>query len=605
MIGFLQPLALLGLLLGAIPPLLHFLGRRRPPTVVFPAIQYLAATEREHSRRLKLRNLLLMLLRMAVILLLVLAAARPVVRVGAGSSHPPMAVALVLDNSLSSSAVVAGRRTLDLLRGRARTVIEQATEEDRLWLVLADGIPRHISRSGARALVDSVSVWPVRLDLGAAGRVASRIVSEAGAPRGEVVVLSDLQASALSPGEDPGVPVHVLEPPPAPPNLGVDSAVPDPFRWSPGGSVIASLGGVAEGPRAIQLLLGDRPVARAVGTEGDRIVLSGRALGAGWVRAQVELDPDELRADDRFWLSVKVGDRAAVQVDPGAGRFVAEAVEVLARGGRVAEGDGITVTDRVFAGATLLLPPADGSLIGATNRALESRGVSVRFGELLEGEWVLAGDVGQIAGTPVYRRYRLRGNGLVLATVAGEPWLVRDRDVLVFASRLEDVWTALPVNAAFVPFLDFLFNRAAAEQAWVVRGTPGATVTLPRPVATIALPSGPVPVPADRRVTAPLATGVYFLLGEVGDTVGALELNHDPRESRLAPATAAQVRAAFGRQAALLGEAAFERELFGGARRAELSGILLVAALVAALAELAIASFLGTRRSEGNAPSTG
>jgi hypothetical protein len=51
-IGFLQPLALLGLAAVAIPPLLHLIGRRLPPTVVFPAVRYLTATEREHSRRL-------------------------------------------------------------------------------------------------------------------------------------------------------------------------------------------------------------------------------------------------------------------------------------------------------------------------------------------------------------------------------------------------------------------------------------------------------------------------------------------------------------------------------------------------------------------------
>ncbi|MFQ5845887.1 MAG: BatA domain-containing protein [Planctomycetota bacterium] len=110
MIGFLQPIALLGLAAAAIPPLLHLIGRKLPPTVVFPAIRYLTATEREYSRRLKLRNLLLLVLRTVIIVLLVLAAARPVARVGAGTSHPPTALALVVDNSLSSGAVVAGRR---------------------------------------------------------------------------------------------------------------------------------------------------------------------------------------------------------------------------------------------------------------------------------------------------------------------------------------------------------------------------------------------------------------------------------------------------------------------------------------------------------------
>jgi len=150
MIGFLQPLALLGLLLAAVPPLLHLLGRRRPPTVLFPAVRYLAATEREHSKRLKLRNLILMLLRVAIIVLVVLAAARPVARIGRGGSHPATAVALVLDNSLSSGAVVGGSRVLDALRDGARRVVERITEDDRLWLVLADGVPQLQRRVEAR-----------------------------------------------------------------------------------------------------------------------------------------------------------------------------------------------------------------------------------------------------------------------------------------------------------------------------------------------------------------------------------------------------------------------------------------------------------------------
>ena len=170
--------------------------------------------------------------------------------------------------------------------------------------------------------------------------------------------------------------------------------------------------------------------------------------------------------------------------------------------------------------------------------------------------------------------------------------------VIVVASRLEDTWTALPVSAAFVPFLDFLLNRAAAEQTWIVRSTPGATVSLPSPVATVALRSGPVPVPADRNIVSPLATGVYFLSSEAGDTVGALEVNHDRRESRLAPATRPQLRAAFGSRVTLLNERAFQRELFGGARRADLANAFLVAALLAALVELGVASFLGARRTE-------
>src|SRR5205814_1909782 len=62
-IAFLQPLWLLGLSAAAIPALLHLRQRQTPPTIVFPAVRYLQETKKEHSRRLKLRNLLLLILR--------------------------------------------------------------------------------------------------------------------------------------------------------------------------------------------------------------------------------------------------------------------------------------------------------------------------------------------------------------------------------------------------------------------------------------------------------------------------------------------------------------------------------------------------------------
>jgi hypothetical protein len=590
MIGFLQPLALLGLLLAAVPPLLHLLGRRRPPTVLFPAVRYLAATEREHSKRLKLRNLILMLLRVAIIVLVVLAAARPVARIGRGGSHQATAVALVLDNSLSSGAVVGGNRVLDALRDGARRVVERITEDDRLWLVLADGVPQRRRRVEALALLDSLSAWPLRLDLGQAVSVASRAVEDAGLSGSEVIVLSDLQATALSAARVE-TRVLALEPPPVPENVALDSARADPPVWVPRGAVLASLGGSSDRQRGVRLSVEERDVARAVATAGSDVALEATLPARGWFRAAVALDPDELRADDRWWLGLTMGAPAAVRVESGAGRFVAEGVRVLVEGGLARDGALVVVSDRLRDGTIVLVPPADRSLVGAANRALAARGVSVRFGDVVDGEWSVGGDVASVSGVPVYRRHRLGGSAAVLATAGGEPWLVREDDVIVLASRLDPTWTTLPVSAAFVPFLDALLNRIAAQEMWIVRSTPGAVAAMPAAAEAVVLPGGNVSVPADGRFVAPLETGVFFLLGGAGDTVGALEVNHDPRESRLDAATPAQVGGAFGPQASVLGTAAFERELFGGARRADLTGALLVAALLTALAELAIASF--------------
>jgi hypothetical protein len=102
---------------------------------------------------------------------------------------------------------------------------------------------------------------------------------------------------------------------------------------------------------------------------------------------------------------------------------------------------------------------------------------------------------------------------------------------------------------------------------------------------------------SDRRFAAPLDPGVYFLTGASGDTTGALEVNHDARESQLAAADRRSLRSAFGSETELLDDQGIERELFRGAKRADLAGVLLLIAVLAALTELAIATAGGRTES--------
>ena len=75
--SFLAPFYLLLAGAAAVPLLLHLLRRHIATRVDFPAARYLARAEQEHSRSLRLRNLLLMLLRVLLVLALTMAAARP------------------------------------------------------------------------------------------------------------------------------------------------------------------------------------------------------------------------------------------------------------------------------------------------------------------------------------------------------------------------------------------------------------------------------------------------------------------------------------------------------------------------------------------------
>ncbi len=596
--GFLQPLALLGLAAAAIPALLHLLQRRVPPTVTFPAVRYLSETERRHSRRLKLRNLLLLLLRTALIALIVLAAARPVARLPVGGTHGPSALALVVDNSLSSGAVVVGRRVVDILAGQARNAVRRLTSSDRLWLVLADGIPRQRSRAQALLILDSLDPEPVRLDIGRAVRSVARVVADDPLP-GEVLVVSDLQRTALSPGDAPAALTLLVEPSLPPRNRGVDSVRLTPAVWSPGGTAVVSVGGSSRTAGEVRLEIGGRVVARDLARPGERLALGVEQLPAGWHVARVQVGPDELRADDTWHLALRSAPAVQAVADPSVGSFLLEALDVLQSAGRVARGGDVTLAAHLGPGRTILVPPAEGALVGGINRALAARGVSLRFGEEVRGEWRAESELLEVGDARVYRRYRLRGAGAVIASTGGEPWIVREGEVVIVGSRLEESWTSLPVSAGFLPFLDGIINRSIGSGALRVGATPSATVTLPPGAVWLLTPAGRMPVPGDRRIRAPAVPGVYFMVGAGGDTVGALEVNHDPAESLLAPASREALEATFGPDVTLLGEEALERELFRAARRADLSAFLLALAVVLALVELAVATFGGRVREDG------
>lgn len=101
-IGFLNLALLAGLAALAIPPIIHFLNRRRHDVVDWGAMQFLLVSPAKR-RRFMIEELLLMALRMGLIALLVLAFATPYVSgpLVAGWSRPPRDTVLLLDGSYS------------------------------------------------------------------------------------------------------------------------------------------------------------------------------------------------------------------------------------------------------------------------------------------------------------------------------------------------------------------------------------------------------------------------------------------------------------------------------------------------------------------------
>ena len=587
MIGFLHPWLLAGLAAAGIPVLLHLLERQQPPTVVFPAVRYLVAATEAHQRRLRLQNWLLLLLRTLLIALLVLAAAGPTVRGGNVAGHAPSALVLIVDNSASSGAVLNGTPRLAELRDAARRVLARATPDDALWLITADGAPRRGDPAALGALVNRLVPSPRRLDLGRALATAGEVLAPESRP-GEIVLATDLQATAVSPA-DPRVPVLVVRPTEPPPrNVGIASLALGTQPWSlDGGRAVVTLAGDSGPPVPVTVRLGDRPGRQALGTAGGSATVALAGAAGGWWPVTAELDADEFRADDRRVGVVRIAPVARVRWDT-AERYVAAAAAVLEANHRLAPGDEITM-GRLGPGTSIVEPPADPAELGALNRALERRGVGWTYGTLMTAAG--ATDSGSALGRQrVLRRYTLEpaggGRTGVIARAGGSPWIVRSGGVVLLGSRLDPAWTDLPVSAGFMPFMDFLLNRAARGEVALIEAAPGDETLLPDRVTEVRRDGERWSVEGGAGFV-PGEPGLYFLLAD-RDTVGALAANVDPRESRLAPAPDDQVRKLW--RARVVGPDDAGGEVFAAAARGDLRGPILWAGLLIGLAEMGLAS---------------
>jgi len=591
-IGFLQPLWLWALPAALLPLLLHLVARRQPPTVPFPAVRYLLQVTQDHQRRLRLQHWLLLLVRTLLILALVLALAGPTVARQGLPGHAPAALVLILDNSPSSGAVSGGVPVLNQLRDAARDILAKATEEDAVWLLTANGTARRAPVAALRRTVDSLAPSEVRLDLGVALARAADLLAQEARPA-EVIVLSDLQRTALSPAAVKA-PLLVARPAGTPPaNLGVSALDPGEQPWAPGEHrVRVRLTGDSGRTTPLVLRLGERDSRpRLAGVDGVTEAPV-QAPAPGWIRLAAVIDPDELRADDRRETMVRVLPVARARWDP-SDRYLDAAATTLVSAGRLQAGSDVSLGS-LGAGASVVLPPSDVAELGALNRALERRGSAWRFGGPVAAEQ--AADTNALVGrSRVYRRFRLLYTGGapegVAATVAGEPWIAGSGGIVLVGSRFEPAWTDLPASPRFVPLVDALANRLVRGEQDLLEGTPGVPIRLPDAVDLVDGGGRRWEVEGGAS-WQPSAAGLY-LLRTGADTVGVLAVNLDPRESELRAATDAEVQALWP-TARVTQLDAVAHAAFAAGARGHLRGPLLLLAALLGFLEAALAS--GRRR---------
>lgn len=627
--GFLNPLFLLAGTAIAIPLLIHLLHRQRVREFVFPALRYLKRTERDHARRIKLRQLLVLLLRIGAIVMLALAGARPFLR-GVGTAHPPTALAVVLDNSASSGAIIGDERVLDRLKAHARSTVARANDQDRIWVVRAGSswtvaVPG--SREDALAAIDATEVSDAAGDLAAAVRRSVDLVMASDLNAREVHVVSDLQHSAFdsdaptASGQIGGVPVLVFEPDWAPPENGSVAAVTVGGGLAPivglPTDVTARVGDEAGAPDTVatRLWVGDEVRGAARATPGAEVVFPVPTVGLGVMSGFVERDPDALRSDDRRYFSATAAAPPRVAIDGVLDPFLTDALDVLEASGRIGrtagagdalvalEGRGIRSVGSV-APAWIILPPNEPTRLPAVNQRLRGAGIPWQFVE--------AGGSGtrRVTGVDfphsldelrVTRAYRLEApEGTVAAVHAeldgGAPWIVSgsagDARYLILGSPLDPEWSNLPLSSLMVPTFEWAFAAWARATADVPVLLAGQRFGLPDGVTALTGPEGAVVPITDPDAGVVLdQAGLYDLIGDGEVTLlGRVAVNVPPRESDLSPVTDGTLRSALGDNAEVVPANRWERRAFTERQGPEiwrtllaiLLGMLVLESLVAA-----------------------
>jgi hypothetical protein len=571
-----------------IPLLLHLRRGKVTRVVEFPGARYLARATQEHQRALRVRSSFLLLIQLAIVALVALAAARPLARLGTG--HAPAAVAIVLDNSMSTGVVVNGRPLLDALKDVARTALTRSTPQDRIWLVTAAGGVAEGDASSLGSVLDTL-----------------RPLAGAGSPRDAVAlawastsrtrglpptigVITDGQRTTWNGQVSAGPSVAIFTPLGAVPSgHGVIVAEPRPARWTGRGSVHVAIRGADS--VSFRVTIDERTVARGTAPPDGAVDVAAPASGAGWGVGRVELPRDELAADDSRMFAVWRGSPPGV--DARAGGFVADAASALVAAGTIRTGSDVQIVSAndVRSLPSLVVAPQQESAIGAANLALARVGIPWRFGAVRRSEALARGPG---INSTVRLRFAMAPTTTqpadTLATVSGEPWIVAGDGYVLVASPLDTSATNLPVTADFVPWL----ARSVIERL----APGGGPVSFAGPLARIAVPlgadslqvMGAPSIAVGDTATMPPRAGVYFWT-RGATRIGAVVVNAEAEESDLRRDDDRELTARFAPAAGRMTHDAdsFARRLYGNAAQRPVAVPQLVGALLLLIVETMIA----------------
>lgn len=503
--SFLYPAFLIGAAAAAVPILLHLLRNQQAPELRFSAVQLLLGVRVEQAQRRRIRDWLLLAMRVAALLLLALAFARPYV------IEDPTTGGRATIVAVDRSASMTAPDVWDRARARAHKAID-ARRGEPIGLLAFDDRPELLveptaDRATLRAALDRLAPGVGATQYAGALSRASAALEDAGATSGTVLLIGDLQGSAADVrGAVPrGFEVQVVDVGRAFDNVALISA------RRRGDTVAATLRNDAAGAARVRVavMAGDRQVGETTADmppgQVAEVTIPVESLSELQVSIDVSdaLSIDNTRyvaaglaarprvlivsgAEDAFYLSAalcagvapefEVATESASRVGAILARDSPDVVVMISprgldRGGRnalrrfVEAGGGLLVVGGAEAGDTTMVPLLQGMALEAPREEQSAflasfdahhplfQGMSGASAGLTHARFSRSWDV-RADGWKMLARFD-DGGGALMERVAGEGRIV------LFASDLNRDWNDLPLQPAFVPFVQELARYLA------------------------------------------------------------------------------------------------------------------------------------------------
>lgn len=211
-VGFYTPWMLTGLLLAAIPVIIHYWFRRNYQVTEWAAVQFLLSAVKKHSRRIRLEQIILLAIRFLILASVALAMAEPYLASGKQGESGSLSVhrILVIDSTFSMGKRDFKKTHFEKAQEIAVELVEQSSSHDSLSLFRISDISPVTIISNPTLYHDSIKREINRLELTSETGSLVNVIEEIRESirensldqECEVIFLTDLQKSLWNPIPD-------------------------------------------------------------------------------------------------------------------------------------------------------------------------------------------------------------------------------------------------------------------------------------------------------------------------------------------------------------------------------------------------------------------